>query len=444
MKKLIMGLFMVSSLAVEAANEIGYVETFSLSGNRPEALKQLIPGTRDYYYYHCLHFQNIGDRASYDKFLEQFIKRHRHTSRVRELQNRQALIDYDKNAKGSLDHIRRQLNLNFNHKRRLENQKSSAPTKLDPKLISVETLKARAFRSHRNLHGFEHEGLDAVAGDKLDATRRRDLLARLQRPDYPNLVDLVFEDLKAKDSRGFGHHKIHARMLASQLEALLKKKPDLKNNSNFVRAWLSKLAPGHDVNLEQNAEAREAYYDRLRDYVKTLDPVHNSLKANVLYHRLIHDRNKGTYDKARFMDYIKLPRNVHYVNRKWYDGQNHRYRVNTGQSFGEISLPAIGNEEPIVMEYLAHFFIEEESYKAYEPWLRDTVLKRVFATTKILHGIGDVEQWASMLTPSEYKSLKERVDLDFAPWNRKYFSPDDPVSLELYVKNVKDLIVKVF
>ena len=37
------------------AAEIGYIEDFALAKDRAEALKQLIPGTEDYYYYHCLH-----------------------------------------------------------------------------------------------------------------------------------------------------------------------------------------------------------------------------------------------------------------------------------------------------------------------------------------------------------------------------------------------------
>jgi len=36
----------------------GYIEDFALSRDRAEALKQLITGTEDYYYYHALHLLN--------------------------------------------------------------------------------------------------------------------------------------------------------------------------------------------------------------------------------------------------------------------------------------------------------------------------------------------------------------------------------------------------
>ena len=36
------------------AGEIDYIEDFVLAKQRERALKQLIPGTEDYYYYHCM------------------------------------------------------------------------------------------------------------------------------------------------------------------------------------------------------------------------------------------------------------------------------------------------------------------------------------------------------------------------------------------------------
>ena len=36
------------------AREIGFVEDFALAADREKALSSLIPGTADYYYYHCL------------------------------------------------------------------------------------------------------------------------------------------------------------------------------------------------------------------------------------------------------------------------------------------------------------------------------------------------------------------------------------------------------
>ena len=47
-------------LASVTAQETSFLEKFSLAADREAVLKELIPGTDDYFYYHALHFQNQG------------------------------------------------------------------------------------------------------------------------------------------------------------------------------------------------------------------------------------------------------------------------------------------------------------------------------------------------------------------------------------------------
>lgn len=425
-------------------NDIGYIETFSLAEDREKALEELIPGTEDYYYYHCLHYQNTGNRDAYDRFLAQYIKRHDYTARVEELRYRQALIDYDRSPTTSLEFIRKELGLHFNHHRQSENDNSRAPMRLDPIVLSTTTLLQRARHDYDNLRDIEPEGLRLLANVNLQPKERRDLLSRLQRPDYPKLVDLVVADLKAKHSGGFGSHPIHHKLLLAQLDALAERLPALRNHDAFVQAYLSKLRPGNDVDLDRNATEREAYYDRLWEFVSRLDPVHNSLKAHVLYNRLDHDRRLGRYDADRFNSYIQLPRPVFYVAPQWLKLFGNGVQADLNRTFNAIQLPPIGNEEPLVEEYLHHFLRDAPDYKAFTKYIRDTYLKNVFASTKIQHGIDDPEQWASLLSPTDYKALKERVDLDFAYTNPRTFLPGEPVALDLFIKNVDNLIIKVF
>ena len=51
------------------ANTIGYIEEFSLAEDRKIALTELIPGTRDYYFYHALHAQNEGRHGEVEQLL---------------------------------------------------------------------------------------------------------------------------------------------------------------------------------------------------------------------------------------------------------------------------------------------------------------------------------------------------------------------------------------
>ncbi len=443
---LISGLLFALVTSRSLAGEIGFVEDFSLAKDRSVPLKQLIPGTETYYYYHCLHYQNNEQYDKVNETLAAWIKRHGYTGLVNEIRYRQALLTYDKNPERSLAFIAKELGLHFNHQRETLGFQPNLPTRLDQKLIGRDRLKAIAFGRYNNLQGFEDSALDWLAYEKLDANDRRHLIQRLSRPDYVSLTKLVVDDLNYRNSSGFGGAKIHRQLLHGQLDELLKLKPDLRNQTHFVNAYLTKLHPPNDVDLNRDADAREAYLDRLWAFVKTLAPVHNSLKAHVLYHQLVHDRAKGVHDKDRFLAYIATPRHVSYINADFMKREtNRKYAANLSADFNATTmLPPVGNDEPLVREYLHHFFVKEATYKPYESWINDLYLKYNFAETKIVNGLGEPEAWYSMLPADRYQKLKERIDLDFAFTNKSSFAPDDAVTLDLFVKNVESLIVKVY
>ncbi len=428
------------------AEEIGYIERFALAADRAEALKELVPGTEDYYYFHCLSYQETEQFAKVPAMLKLWVARHGETARVREIENRQALLTYQKSPEETLEFLRKRLNLTFNHQRERLGEKPNLPNVLDQQRISRNALAQRAYHPQNNLSGFEDRAFDWLIKENLNPQRLRALLSRLNRPDHANLPKLIVQDLKAPYSSGFGSLGIHRQLLLSQLDECLKLYPDLRNQTNFVNTYLVKLQPNPDVDWRNNPDEKKAYLARLWDYVTTLDPVHNSLKAHVLYHRLEFDRTQGVYDKDRFLTYLKLPRPLPYMDRDYLNrDENRRYPVNLQANYTGITYwPPIGNDEPLVRDYLAHFFLEETTWKPYATYVNDLYLKHLFAETKIVNGLGDEEQWASLLPPESFQALKERIDLDFLPTNKNRFAPDDVVSLDLHVKNASTLIVKVF
>ena len=84
-KKTLAGLFLVFSASFLAsaavAGEIDYVEDFALAPDRTVPLQQLIPGTEDYYFYHCLNLQNTEQYDKVEQLLQDWIKRHNYTPR---------------------------------------------------------------------------------------------------------------------------------------------------------------------------------------------------------------------------------------------------------------------------------------------------------------------------------------------------------------------------
>jgi len=433
--------------AAAHAADISFAETFALASDREKALEQLIPGSEDFYYYHCLHAQNTEQWEKVPPLLKAWIARYHHTPRVIEIENRQALLRYAKDPKKALDLIRDRLNLHFAHQREELNKKPNLPTALNPTLLDHNRLVQEALRRHSNtVSGFEDASIDELLSGQLTGEQRRDLLGRVQVPDHLGLATLIVADLKFQHSGGFGSLPIHGKLLLSQLDECVKLAPELRNNQHFVAAYLQRLWPSNDTNWQQDHGSKEAYLDRLWKFVSTLEPVHNSLKAHVLYHRLVLDRSQGIYVADRFLTYLKLPRPTRYAEPQYFEVEANRiHQANLQQDFSSLTmLPTVGDDEPLVRSYLDHFFADAADFSAYQPYILSDYLKHAFAEAKVVRGLGDTETWSSLLPPASYQAIKDRVDLDFAFTNSTEFAADELVSLDLDIKNVDTLIVKVF
>jgi len=429
------------------ANVIGFDEKFALAEDRTQALKDLIPGTEDYYVYHALYHQQQGDFAQARKMIDAGVKKYKHTARLRELENRQALLTYDENPDRTIQYIIRELKPYFGHQRKQLKPEVKLPTKLSASSIDTQRLMQNWLRhDSRNVDDFEPAAYDWLVRQNLTSDQRRDLLGRLRRPDYPGLVDLIAADLKHKHSRGFGQMEVHRQLLPDQLEALLEKDPDLIKDTNFINIYLTKLQPPAGSNWQQDDAKTLAYLERVEAFARRLPPVQNSLKANICYQRLVFERRHGRYDRERFMEYIRYPRPVHYINPKYRDRREfHGLQVNLNARFQALTtLPPIGLDEPLVRDYLMHFLKDAADFKAYSDYVEHNYLKRCFAETKIVNGIGDQEQWYAMLRPEEVKRLRDRIDLELLPTNPTVIGLDDAVGLDVAVKNIEKLIVKIY
>ncbi len=445
-------LFLLPLLTVMAApaaaqgTPIGFEEEFALATDRALALEQLIPGTQEYYYYHCLHHQNTGAFDEVGPLLDQWINRHGRGEWVEEIENRQALLTFDRNPGAALAFLRQRLGLRFSHQREVSGGKPDLPTRLDPRLISPAALTRRALERHRgSLDGFRDSALLSLIGSDFDDDLLMSLLRRLERPDLPNLPALVVRNLRHRQSDGFGSLDIHEDLLLDQLEECVRLAPDLLNETGFIHVYLERLAPNPDVQWRYDVREREAYLQRLEAFTDRLAPAHNSLAAHVLHHRLVHDLALGKPDRERFMAYLRLPRDSGYVNPKYLRRRVRGDQLVDPERDYPTELDSIGNDEQLVRAYLAHFFASEDSYAPYAEYVREDYLKRLFAETKILAGSGDMERWYSLLDdPAYYEALKQRVEIEFPPTQRTYFATQEPVTIDVDLKNVDTLLVKVF
>lgn len=430
--------------------DLQFLERFALADDRAEILKELVPGTEAYYYFTCLYYQETGKFDEVEKLLETWVDRNGETESVREIRNRQALLRYPSAPEETLAYLKSLFGLTFNHQRQVPGEAPDLPTVLDPALISREALLKRALEDparQDSIDGFRRSAYPWLLSADLTSTQLRALLRALTLPDYPHLPELIARDLDAFNSTGFGSMDIHKMLVREQLDALLGLKPELLDNDAFIETYLRRLRPGNDdANWQRDPVAMGAFLDELWGFAQQLAPAQTALKAHVLYHRLAFDRSQGVYDRDRFLQYIQIPRRMDYVSPAFLEkAENARFAADLAQDFsGATSLDTVRSDEALVSDYLRHFFASEKSYDAYKPYIREHYLRQRFAETKLLLGEGDMEQWYAWLDPATVDALKNRVDVAFLPENKQRFGLDEPVTLDVWVKNVDRLLVKVF
>ncbi len=435
----------LTSTAWAQGRTIGFEETFALAKDRKAAIAQLIPGTADFYYYSCLERQHAGKLEDVPPLLETWIERHGRTRRVEEIENRQALLSFARDPGKTYAFLIRRLGLEFNHERKLPGARPDLPTHLDGAALSTAALTRRALEKHKNsLAGFRASALRGLATTRLGPVLLRDLLSRLRRPDVPNLPSLVVRDLEAKRSRGFGSLRIHRALMLDQLDECARLRPELLDDEDFISAYIIRLRPSDDVN-GHDPRVREAYLDRLEAFTDRLSSSQNSLKAHVLHHRLKFDLSRDEVDRTRFMKYLRLPRKASWMPRERLKNRRPNDALVDPRASFPTKLETIEREEDLIRACFRHIFATADSFEPFAKYVRRSYLKRLFAETKILAGVGDKERWYSMLDdPSYYEALRERVEISFPPTNKVYFSGDEPVALDVDIKNVDTLLVKVF
>jgi hypothetical protein len=439
---------LLAALPAQAPNSgtpVGFEETWALAADRRLAVAKLLPGSDDWYYYSCRERLDARDFASVDRLLPGWLGQHGRSERMVEIENRRALLDFARDPASTFAFLRQRLGLTYDQQQQVPGERRDLPSRLDAELLATARLTAAALSSHPNrLDGFTDAALPTLATQPLDEPRLRHLLERLDRPDVANLPELVVRDLQARASRGFGSLPIHGELRLEQLDACLRLLPDLAQHRGFVTAYLQRLAPSADRDWQRDPALLGAHLDRLWNFAQRLPNTWNSLKAHVLFHQLQHGLAQGQVDRERLLSYLRLPRRSNIATEPLRSPARSEFAADLTAAFA-TGLAPVGDERTVVRRCLEQLFVAADTQEPFGECLEAEWLERVFAETKLLAGQGDAERWFAKLGDrAAVEALQSRVELEFAPAQRTRFGPDDAVSLQVDVKNVPTLLVKVF
>lgn len=437
------GLVVGEASQVRAQQEVGFIEKFATASDRRTALKELIPGTEDYFYYHCLHYQNEKQLAEAQAVLNQWKAKYGETANASRMTARQMLLAYDTAPETTLKFLRERLGVQLEHGPPNRDRAAALASRLDPKRLSPESLLQAAIASDRSLSQVATRALPLLVDRELAPDQLRAWLQRLDRADVAGLVKRMADELALQDSPGFGWAAIHQRLTLNQLIELAKLSPKLLGHEPFIRAYLARLAPPSDVQLDDAREQR-LYLERMLRFVRTLPPSQNNLKALVLGNLLRLNLREGKIDRTLFLEYLALPRQApYYAMQQFRDQPVTVVDLNFAMS-PQVLLPPVADDSALVQRYLEHFFQSEDKRDDFAKFLNRDYLERVLAETKILYGSDEPSVWYAKLSPGEQKALRERVELRFGPRNQAHFAAGDTAELSLELKNVPQLLVKIY
>lgn len=425
--------------------DLDLLEALALSADRPAALAALLPGTALHDYWRGVHLQHEGRLDEVAAILAAWSSRHAGDHELqRRLERRQLLLRAGGDLAAHADALRFEAGITLDDQAEAEAAAQRYPTRLDPALLDAEALIRDALGRASDLSFVADWALgDLVArAAELGITRVRDLLQRLPRANVPGVVALVAQELADARSRGFEALPIQRLLTLEQILALAAIRPALRQDGAWVQAVIARHAPPAHVDWATDSGARRDYLDALQGFVEPLPPSFNGLKAQILQQRLELDRRLGTFDRARLLRYLELPRAAPYVEPTWLRRFSSEQIVRPGHGV-VVGLDPVSDDEGLVREYLRHF-LAQEGVDAFADHLRRDWLDVELATARLLAGDPDTRRWTSMLSEGALTALRERVEIELSPRNPRRFAAGDSVTLEVVVKNVPELQIKVF
>ena len=426
--------------------DLDLLEGLALAPDRPAALGALLPGTPIHDYWRGVHLQHEGRLDEVEAIITEWSGHHPNEDALRErLERRQLFLRAGRDLAAYADTLRFEAGITLDDQAEAEVAAQRYPTRLDPALLDVNTLIHDGLDRATDLSQLADWALPYLVAyaPELDVARVRDLLARLPRANLPGVIDLVARELAEPSSRGFSSLMIQHALTLDQLLALAAIRPALVQDATWVGAVLARHTPPAHVDLRTDLDARAAYLDAIWAFAEPLAPSFNSLKSQILQHRLDLDRRLGALDRARFLRYLELPRAASYIEPTWLRRFPADQIVQTYPGAGIAGLDAPGDDEALVRDHLHHFLAHEE-LDAFAGRLRLDWLRVEMAIARLLADDPDTRRWNAMLGESALVALADRVDIELSPRNPARFDETDAVTLDVFVKNVTELQIKVF
>jgi hypothetical protein len=427
--------------------DIEQLEALAFSEDRAAALAKLVAGSVEHSYWTAIHLQHAGDLSAVDALLSRWPHKGSDAQAMRQrLERRQLLLRAGVDFGSCAEEIARVSGASLHAQRERAASANSFASELSQDFDVSKEISKRIKQRTSDLSAFNEWADDALIARhmELSPAQRQALVARLTVSGQPELAHLVQVELVENRSTSFGYASVHHTLTLDQLLSL-RGTPKVEGNEQYVIAVLARLAPPAHVDTDAPA-VLGPWIDAIVEFARTLPPSFNRYRARALLAKIDFERARGRFDRSLLIEYLSLPLLASYSARE----RAARYASDAivreqGMLTAHAIPPLSAGEEEIVREACERLLLEDDSAGAELAALLDPQwFGELRARVALCAGRGDAEQWAQPFGPAWVASLRDEVRLQITAQNSLRTRADAAVAVELALKNVPSLTIKVF
>ena len=454
-------------------------EDFVLKGKLDEALKTLVPNSKEKIYLQfCEEFKKCFAKKEITKELESIItnakKNNIPNTLIRIFETKRDLLEYDlpSTNKEKKEQIIEQLyknycGINFHYnapffarekksgKEGGQNEVNKTPLELTEKMIKNEIdkqLKQNERDQNFNFVNASKKKKIQILMDYIDNNMDRAIHiieSRVQIPFYlmtkeqfTKIIN-VFNGLKKDLNRAY-----YNIFTIEQIERLLKE----VNNEMYINReilltnlmekkynkLIRKLLKKNDLD-----EVKKLLWEVYEVY-KTYSP---KFMAGTLLYILKINKLKNLLEVKPFIEYVKNP----IIDRRLYEQRKFYLNdIKNDTTYSLISLPSLYFEDisshKFIEDLLIDFFLYEKAKpEDFKDYFKHDYLKKLEYIAKMYKGEEvKADEYSKYLTNPEYEELVKKIELTICEHNPKEFKIEEEVKIEFDFKNTKSINVSIY
>lgn len=192
---------------------------------------------------------------------------------------------------------------------------------------------------------------------------------------------------------------------------------------------------------ESNPEKREILL-KIYDKIKNYQSKYQAYKSNILLELLNLNILLNKFDLELFIEYIKNPIQGNYSVFK--HSQEKFEKLNTQQRYNLSNWFMTNSDSQIISDHLNYFFLHEnKEVKTFDEYLETNLVKKAYFNALVLKGVEN-EEVIKYLGQSAFEKLINKTEITICKHNKERFAVDEDVELDLDIKNIQTLFIKIF